>query len=179
MSSAIARNILRMFSACCCSWLWVENSAELGDAVDELGDLGAEALLDVGQAVLGVLRDVVQERRLDRDRVDAELGEDLGRRDRVRDVRLAGRPALALVRLDGEVEGPLDGGEVGRRVVLGDRRLERRAQGLEVGIPVADGGRARGPRRGVAVRAGALAGAAGRVRAGAFAVGAGLAARTA
>ena len=25
MSSAIARNILRMFSACCCSWLWVLN----------------------------------------------------------------------------------------------------------------------------------------------------------
>ena len=25
MSSAIARNILRMFSACCCSWVWVLN----------------------------------------------------------------------------------------------------------------------------------------------------------
>ncbi len=25
MSSAIARNILRMLSACCCSWLWVLN----------------------------------------------------------------------------------------------------------------------------------------------------------
>ena len=25
MSSAIARNIFRMFSACCCSWLWVLN----------------------------------------------------------------------------------------------------------------------------------------------------------
>ncbi len=25
MSSAIARNIFRMFSACCCSWVWVLN----------------------------------------------------------------------------------------------------------------------------------------------------------
>ena len=87
---------------------------QLGDAVDELGDLAAEALLDVGQAVLGVLGDVVEERGLDRDRVDAELGQDLGRGDRVRDVRLAGRPALAGVRLDGQVEGRVDRGEVGR-----------------------------------------------------------------
>ena len=77
---------------------------QLRDAVDELGDLGAEALLDVGQAVLGVLGDVVQERGLDRDRVDAELGQDLGRGDRVGDVRLAGRAALAGVGLDRQVE---------------------------------------------------------------------------
>ena len=93
-----------MFSACCCSWLWVLNLRQLRDAVDELGDLGAEPLLDVGQAVLGVLGDVVQERRLDGDRVDAELGEDLRRGDRVGDVRLAGRPPLAVVRVDREVE---------------------------------------------------------------------------
>ena len=99
---------------------------QLGDAVDELGDLRAEALLDVGQAVLGVLGDVVQERRLDGDRVDAELGQDLGRGDRVGDVRLARRAALAGVGLDRQVEGAIDGAEVGGRVVLGDGRLERR-----------------------------------------------------
>ena len=57
--------------------------AELGHAVDELGDLRAEPLLDVRQRVLGVLGDVVEERGLDRDRVDVELGEDLGRCDRM------------------------------------------------------------------------------------------------
>ena len=36
---------------------------QLGDAVDEVGDLGPEALLDVGEAVLGVLGDVVEQRR--------------------------------------------------------------------------------------------------------------------
>ena len=81
-----------MFSACCCSWLWVLNFDSFVTPSTMLGDLGAEALLDVGQAVLGVLRDVVEERRLDRDRVDAELGGDLGRRDRVGDVRLARSP---------------------------------------------------------------------------------------
>ena len=79
MSWAIARNILRMFSACCCSWLWVLNLRQLGHAVDELGDLRPETLLDVGQAELGVLGDVVEKRRLDGDRVDPELGQDLGR----------------------------------------------------------------------------------------------------
>ena len=68
---------------------------QLRDAVDELRDLGAEALLDVGEAVLGVLGDVVEQRRRDRDRVDPEVGQDLGRRDRVGDVRLARRPDLA------------------------------------------------------------------------------------
>jgi hypothetical protein len=77
---------------------------QLGDAVDELRNLRPEALLDVAQRELGVLRDVVQERRLDRDRIDAQLSDDLGRRDRVGDIFLAGRAALALVRLDGEVE---------------------------------------------------------------------------
>ena len=107
---------------------------QLGHAVDEVGDLGAEALLDVGQAVLGVLGDVVEERRLDGDRVDPELGEDLGTRDRMRDVRLAGRPFLARVRLDREVERAVDAVEVGVGVMLDDRRLERRPQDLEVDL---------------------------------------------
>ena len=121
-----------MFSACCCSWLWVLNLDSLVTPSTSWATSAPEALLDVGQAVLGVLGDVVEERGLDGDRVDAELGEDLGRGDRVGDVRLAGRPALARVGLDGEVEGPVDRLEVGLRVVLGDRRLEGRAQGLEV-----------------------------------------------
>ena len=106
---------------------------QLGHAVDELGDLGAELLLDVGQAELGVLGDVVEEGGLDRDRVDPELGQDLGRGDRVRDERLAGRPLLALVRGDREIERPPDRFEVGAGVLLEDRGVEGRAQRLEIG----------------------------------------------
>ena len=89
MSSAIARNILRMFSACCSSWLSGPELGELRDAVDEVGHVGAEALLDVGERVLGVLGDVVEQRRLHRDRVEPELGQDAGDRERMGDVRLA------------------------------------------------------------------------------------------
>ncbi len=35
--------------------------AELRDAVDEAGHVGAEVLLDIAQRVLGVLRDVVEQ----------------------------------------------------------------------------------------------------------------------
>ena len=107
---------------------------QLGDAVDELGDLRAEPLLDVGQAELGVLGDVVEQRGLDGDRVDAELGQDLGTGDGMRDVRLAGRPALAGVGLDGQVECGIDDGQVGRRVMLGEGRLQGGPQRLEVDV---------------------------------------------
>ena len=106
---------------------------QLGDAVDELGDLGPETLLDVGQAVLGVLRDVVEERRLDGDRVDPELGQDLRRGDRMRDVRLAGRPLLALVGDDREIERLADRLEVGAGVLLEDRGVELGPHPLEIG----------------------------------------------
>ena len=92
---------------------------QLGHAVDELGDLRPEALLDIGQGVLGVLRDVVEEGGLDRHGVDAELGEDLGRGDRMRDVWLPGRPPLALVCRHGEVERRLDPRELDTRVLEG------------------------------------------------------------
>jgi hypothetical protein len=105
---------------------------QLRDTVDEVGDLGVEAVLDIGQAVLGVLGDVVEERRLDGDGVDAEVGQDLRRRDRVRDVGLAGGPLLAPMRVDRQVEGTIEVGEVGGRMMLGDGGLQRRPQRLEI-----------------------------------------------
>ena len=71
---------------------------ELGDAVDELGDLLPESL---GDLVLGdrrVLDDVVQDRGDHRLGVEVQVGEDVGDRDRVGDVGLAGAALLALVR---------------------------------------------------------------------------------
>ena len=71
MSSAIARNIFRMFSACCCSWLWVLNLDSLVTPSTRWATSGPKPLLDVGEAVLGVLGDVVEQRGGDGDRVDA------------------------------------------------------------------------------------------------------------
>jgi hypothetical protein len=55
---------------------------QLGDTVDELCDLRPEALFDIAERELGVLGDIVEERRLDRDRIDAKLRDHLGRGDR-------------------------------------------------------------------------------------------------
>ena len=63
---------------------------ELGDAVDDRGDLGAELALDVGEGDLGVLHRVVEQGGGDRDLVEPELGDDPGHRERVVDVALAG-----------------------------------------------------------------------------------------
>ena len=93
---------------------------QLGHAVDQPGDLAAKALLDVRQVVFGVLGDVVQQRGFDRHRVDAQVGQDLGRGDRVGDVRFARRPPLTLVGLGRQVEGQVHRRQVGLRVVAAD-----------------------------------------------------------
>ena len=95
MSSAIARNILRMFSACCSSWRAGAELGQLGDAVHEVRHLRPKRSSTSRDGVLGVLRHVVQQRRLDRERVEAELGQDLGHGQRVGDVRLAATPDAA------------------------------------------------------------------------------------
>ena len=117
---------------------------ELRHAVDELGHLRPEALLDVGEAVLRVLGHVVEEGGRDGGRVEAELGERQGGRDRVRDVGLAGRPQLALVGDDREVEGAADRRRVGAGRVGGDRGEQLAAQDRAAG----GRRRVRGARRG-------------------------------
>ena len=78
---------------------------ELGDAVDEEGDLVAEVAAQVLQAVLGVLDGVVQQAGHQRGRVHAQLGEDRGHRERVRDVRVAALALLAAVPALGDLVG--------------------------------------------------------------------------
>ena len=105
---------------------------QLGHAVDQVGDLRSEALLDVGQVELGVLGDVVEQGRLDGDRVDAQVGQDLGRGDGMGDVRLARRPLLTGVGLDGHVERSTDGLELGLGVMPlqgGQELLAKRLEG--------------------------------------------------
>ena len=107
--------------------------AQLGDAVDEAGHVGPEAFLDVAERVLGVLGDVVQEGGRDRDRVQAQLGQDLGHRQRVGDVGLAADAVLALVRLHGEGEGGRDRRQVGLRVALVQLLLDLLERALHAG----------------------------------------------
>ena len=102
---------------------------ELGDAVDEVRDLGAELRLDVGERQPGVLDGVVQQRRDQRGGVHAELGQDRRHRERVGDVRVAALAQLAAVALLGDVVAALQQPGVDLRVraaVDREQRLEHR-----------------------------------------------------
>ena len=90
---------------------------ELGDAVDQLGDVGAEALGDLVLRGRRVLDDVVQDRRDDRRRIQVQVGEDVGDRDRMGDVRLAAQALLAFVGLGAELVGVADAIDLRRRQV--------------------------------------------------------------
>ncbi len=83
-------------------------SLQLGHAVHDLGDLGAERAFHVGDGDLGVLDGIVQQRSDQRDLVQTDLGDDPGHRHRVVDVALAAAAALVAVRLLGRLVGPVD-----------------------------------------------------------------------
>ncbi len=74
------------------------DAVELGQAVHEFRDGLAEALGDLLLGDLGVLHHVVQQRRHHRLGVELPVGDDLGDRDRVRDVGMAALAELPLVR---------------------------------------------------------------------------------
>ncbi len=95
---------------------------QLGDAVDEHGDLVAELLLDPGERRPGVLDDVVQEGGGDGDRVQLELGGVERRAHGVVDVRLPALAALLAVQEGGGHERPRDQVAVGVGVVALDGR---------------------------------------------------------
>src|SRR5450756_495884 len=81
---------------------------ELGDPVDQHGDLFAELVLDPGGRRARVFDDVVQQRRGHGDRVELELGGVEGGADGVVDVGLAALAALPAVADAGGDERPGD-----------------------------------------------------------------------
>ena len=81
---------------------------ELGDAVDEEGDLVAELALDVVVGGERVLDHVVEQAGADAGGVEAQLGDDAGDRRRVDEVRIAALALLPFVRSHAIVVGPRD-----------------------------------------------------------------------
>ena len=113
------------------------DASELGDAVDQRGDLVAEALADLVERRARVLDGVVQQRGAQRLGVQAHARADLGHADRVDDELLTGLAPLVGVVLAREQEGILDAlaVDLDRRVVgvlLDDREevAEQAALGL-------------------------------------------------
>ncbi len=105
--------------------LAVGDLVELGDAVDQAGDLVAELGPQLVEGVVGVLDGVVQQRGRQRRHGHAELGQDRGHRHRVGDVRVAALAPLAAVGALGDDVRALERGDVGLGVV-GPHRAQQR-----------------------------------------------------
>ena len=99
---------------------------ELGDAVDDRGDLGAERRLDVGERDLGVFDRVVQQRGGERDLVEADVGDDAGDRQRVVDVALATAARLVTVGFRRRLVGAVDHRHRRLRMAAAVRAEQRR-----------------------------------------------------
>ena len=93
---------------------------QLGDALDQVGDLAPERLLDIVPAERGVLDRVVQDGRRDALVIHAQVGEDRGDRDGVVDVGFAGLARLAAVGFLCDLVGPHDEGDLLRLEVAGE-----------------------------------------------------------
>ena len=78
---------------------------ELGDAIDDLGDIAAEARGDVFLGDGRVFDDVVQNRADQGVGIEVQVSEDFGRSDRMRDIGLAGEALLALMGDSPELSG--------------------------------------------------------------------------
>ena len=117
--------------------LAVLDLVQLGDPVDQGGDLVTEVGPQLVEGVGGVLHRVVQQGRAQRLVVHAQLGQDGGHGERVGDVRVAALALLAGMPVRGHVVGVLDQPDVGLRVGRA-HRLDHR---LEDGVDPAAAGR--------------------------------------
>ena len=97
MSSTIASSILRKFSACRSSLDEKRDGADLGDALDDVGDVGAEELLDALDRRQRVFDDVVEEAGRDGHGVELHVGQEVGDGERVDEVWFAGVADLSPV----------------------------------------------------------------------------------
>jgi hypothetical protein len=95
---------------------------ELGGAVDEAGDLGVEAVGELGGGDAAILLDIVEEGGGDGVGVELEGCDGLGGVEGVDDVGLAGLAELAVVLFGGEEEGALDEVDAFFRQVLAHLR---------------------------------------------------------
>ena len=93
---------------------------ELGDAVDQPGDLAAEATLQLRHGHVAVFGDVVAQGRDDGRGIHAQAGQRVGYRERVVDVRLARFSKLGAVRLGRESVGTPNRFDVWRRQIFAD-----------------------------------------------------------
>ena len=93
------------------------NGADLGDAFDDVRDLRPEEFLDALDRRQGVFDHVVQQAGGDGDRVELHVGEEIGDRERVYQIGLAGMAHLSAVLEGGEHVRSPEQFDVGVRAV--------------------------------------------------------------
>ena len=99
MSDDMASTSLRRFSASLVVSDWTSRRDELGDAVDQLGDVVAEQPGDLVARGVGVLERIVQQAGDDRRGVEPHLGQDAGDLDRMGEIGVARGAQLGAVLL--------------------------------------------------------------------------------
>ena len=95
-------------------------TADLGGAFDEAGDVGAEYFGDRGERNFGVFDDVVEQSGAERDDVELHVREEVRNFDGMREERLAGKAGLRFVLLGGEIVGAAEKVEVVAGTIAAD-----------------------------------------------------------
>ena len=122
----------------CLGRLAVGELVELGDPVDQAGDLVAEVGAQLIEGVAGVLHRVVQQRSAQRGLGHAQFGENRGHRQRMGDVGLTALTDLAAMVVLRGVVGPLQLLEIGLGVIglhHREQRIQHRRLGWTIGRP--------------------------------------------
>src|SRR5712691_6400669 len=110
-------------------------AADFCYAFDEMGDIGAKALLDAGDGILGVFDGVMENRGGERGGIEAHVREDVGDFEEVGQVRIAGAAELVVMALRGDFVGAADHPGIFGRAVL----AELFEQFFEAGVELANG----------------------------------------
>lgn len=110
--------------------------AELGDAIDQEGDVTPELFFDFSERHLGILGDIMEESGDQRLFIHTDLGQDLGHMEGMDDIVFTGFSLLAMMSFLGKLVGSHDefgcfagkrAGSLGEDVFYGDRSHHRQS----------------------------------------------------
>src|SRR5882762_10128222 len=110
-------------------------AADFGYALDEMGDVGSEALFDAGDGILGVFDGVMENRGGQRGGVEPHVREDVRDFEEVGEIGIAGAAELVMVPLGGDFVSAAEHPGIFGRAVL----AELFEQFLETSVELASG----------------------------------------
>ena len=109
-------------------------AADLGDAFDQVGDLGTEAFFNSRQREFRVFNNVVQERGGQRGGIQAHVSKDVGHFEEVQKVWLAGAAELGAMAFGGNFVGAAYQPRIFRRAMFAELGEEFFEAGVEFAL---------------------------------------------